>query len=194
MYLLLPELPIIFADVRGWSPVIATLPFLALLGGIFLASIILAVFSVRYVARRYLATKKRNPEDRLPTMILGSFLLPAGLFWLAWTSSSSVPWPAQVLSAVPIGSGIILIFMSAVVYLADVYLFDANSALAINTFVRSLVAAAFPLFTHRMFATLGVHWSLSLLGFISVALIPFPILLFKRGGSIRSWSKFSFAL
>ena len=73
-----------------------------------------------------------------------------GLFWFAWTSSPSIQWPAQVLSGIFIGSGIILIFMPSISYLIDVYLASANSAISINTFVRCIVGAA-----------LYVYWCLS---------------------------------
>jgi hypothetical protein len=52
-----------------------------------------------------------------------------------------------------------MVFMPAVVYLVDVYLFDANSALAANAFVRAIVAAAFPLFATYMYEALGVQVS-----------------------------------
>jgi len=81
--------------------------------------------------------------------------------------------------------------MSATSYLVDVYLGDANSALAINIFVRSVVAAGFPLFASNMFTKLGVDWGASVLGFIAVLLAPFPLLMKIFGYKIRSWSKFA---
>jgi MFS transporter, DHA1 family, multidrug resistance protein len=76
-----------------------------------------------------------------------------------------------------------MVFMPAVIYLVDVYLFDANSALAANAFVRSFVAAAFPLFSTYMYESLGVQWASSLLGFLCLALVPAPLLFYKYGGS-----------
>lgn len=87
-----------------------------------------------------------------------------------------------------------MVFMPAVIYLIDVYLFDANSALAANTFVRSLIAAVFPLFAPFMYRNLGVQWATSLLAFLCLALVPASILLYKYGKKIREWSKFAYNL
>lgn len=84
--------------------------------------------------------------------------------------------------------------MPAVVYLVDVYLFDANSALAANAFVRSFVAAAFPLFSLYMYQDLGVQWASCLLAFLCLALVPFPIIFYLYGKKIRTSSKFAYNL
>ena len=188
LYITFFAYPYAFVLVRGWDPASASLPFLALLVGILLACIALSVFTTTWYQRRFIATKRLNPEDRIPPIFVGSLLLPAGLFWFAWTSQLR-SWVPQVLSGVLIGAGIILIYMSSIVYLIDVYLFNANSALAINTFVRSLVAAAFPLMSLRMYNSLGVEWATSLLGFLCVAMIPFPCIFWWYGRKIRSWEK-----
>ena len=50
---------------------------------------------------------------RVP-MILGAFLLPIGLFWFAWTSNPHITWVPQVIAGVPIGAGILMIFLQYV--------------------------------------------------------------------------------
>jgi len=87
-----------------------------------------------------------------------------------------------------------MVFMPAVIYLVDVYLFDANSALAANAFVRSFVAAAFPLFATYMYEGLGIQWATSVLAFVCLALVPAPFIFYKYGKKIRSWSKFAYDL
>ena len=76
-------------------------------------------------------------------------------------------------------------------YPVDVYLMFANSALAGNTFVRSLAGAGFPLFATQMYHNLGVPWATSLLGFLSAAMIPVPILFYIYGKKLRKLSRFS---
>ena len=45
------------------------------------------------------------PEERLVPMMVGSVMLPVGLFVSAWTSSPEiVPWP-QIMAGVPAGAG-----------------------------------------------------------------------------------------
>jgi len=137
---------------------------------------------------------KVNPEDRMPPLIASSILLPAGLFWFAWTSNRNITWVPQVLAGIFIGAGIMLHFLSGTAYLIDVYLLNANSAMAVNVCIRSMSAAAFPLFAKPMYERLGVAWATSLLAFFCVALIPFPIVLWRYGEKIRGWSKYSFEL
>jgi len=74
-------------------------------------------------------------------MMVGGVALPAGLFWFAWTSSPNISWVPQVLSGIPIGFGVYLIFLQGLNYIVDVYLMFANSAIAANTFLRSLFGA-----------------------------------------------------
>ncbi len=89
----------------------------------------------------------------------------------------------------------------------------AASALAANAFVRCLFAgqsitdasrpaenpltrtspllATFPLFGNQMYDKLGYQWASSLLGFLTLAMLPFPYLFFKYGKKIRSNSRFA---
>lgn len=67
----------------------------------------------------------------------------------------------------------------------------ANSAIAANTIVRSFMAAGFPLFALGMYHNLGVPWATSLLGFLSAALAPVPVLFWIYGEKIRKMSRFS---
>jgi hypothetical protein len=84
-----------------------------------------------------------------------------------------------------------MIFIQGLTYIVDVYMMHANSAIAANTFFRSLAGAGFPLFASAMFHNLGVPWATSLLGFLCIALIPVPICFFIWGKQLRALSKFS---
>jgi MFS transporter, DHA1 family, multidrug resistance protein len=79
LYLTLTLYPYTFGTNRQLSSMDALLPFLFLLGGIFLASGIIMLHSVQ-IARSQAAGDALKPEDRLPPAILGSILLPAGTF------------------------------------------------------------------------------------------------------------------
>jgi MFS transporter, DHA1 family, multidrug resistance protein len=142
-------------------------------------------------ARKLKEHGKVIPEERLVLMILGSFILPIGLFWFAWTSNPRITWVPQVLAGVPIGWGILMIFLPGLNYIIDVYLWYANSTIATNTFLRSIAGGGFPLFAGYMFRTLGVHWATSLLGFLCIVMIPAPLYFFFFGSKIRKISKFS---
>jgi MFS transporter, DHA1 family, multidrug resistance protein len=82
--------------------------------------------------------------------------------------------------------------VGGVTYIVDVYLLSANSAIAINTFIRSAIAAGFPTFATYMYEGLGVDWTTSVLEFIRVALIPFPLVFWYYGKVIRGFSRYVF--
>jgi hypothetical protein len=66
-------------------------------------------------------------------------------------------------------------------FLVDSYLQFSASAIAANTIFRSLFASACPLFARQMFTSMHINWASSLLGFVSLALMPVPLILMKYG-------------
>ncbi|BCS19810.1 MFS transporter [Aspergillus puulaauensis] len=192
LYLFFEAYPVSFQEVRGWTNGgIAGLPFIGIMIGVF-CGVALIIWQTKTRFARKLAKHGRVvPEERLIPMMIASVLLPAGLFWFGWTSETSVHWMAQIAAGVPIGMGILVIFMQGLNYIIDVYLMFANSAIAANTLIRSSLGGAFPLFATQMYHKLGVDWASSLLGFITVAMIPIPIIFFIYGKRIRAMSKFS---
>ena len=68
---------------------------------------------------------------------------------------------------------------------------SAASAIAANTFLRSLFGAVFPLFATYMFDALGVNWAGTLLGCVALILVPIPVVFWKYGAKIRARSKFA---
>lgn len=70
-------------------------------------------------------------------------------------------------------------------YTIDSFPTFAASAVAALTVSRSLFGAFLPLAGPSMFAALGLGWGNSVLGFIAIALIPVPALIYKFGGKIR---------
>ena len=76
--------------------------------------------------------------------------------------------------------------MPAQTYLVDIHGPEAAaSALAANLLLRSLCGAFLPMAGPKMYATLGLGWGNSLLGFIGLAFIPIPFLFWKYGEAIR---------
>lgn len=106
--------------------------------------------------RKFARSVKVEPEDRLPPMIVGAFILPLGLLCFAWTSNPATnPWP-QIISGVPIGMGTQLVMLQSLAYLIDIYRSNANSAIAGTVIVRSFIAGAFPVLAIPMYKHLGV--------------------------------------
>jgi DHA1 family multidrug resistance protein-like MFS transporter len=192
LYLFFEAYPVSFMEVRGWTNLgIAGLPFIGILVGVIFGILLIIWQTKTRFARKLQKHGKVVPEERLVPMMMASILLPAGLFWFGWTSDPNIHWAPQVIAGVPIGAGILVIFMQGLNYIIDVYMMFANSAIAANTLIRSLIGGAFPLFAVQMYHRLGVAWASSLLGFLSVAMIPIPVLFFFYGAKIRAMSKYT---
>ncbi|KXL47678.1 hypothetical protein M433DRAFT_70523 [Acidomyces richmondensis BFW] len=190
IYLLFEAFPISFNQVRGWSLGVSALPFCGFIVGIIMGSSVMCYSSATNFKRAYIKYGKPIPEERLPPMILGAIVLPISFFWFAWTSFPTVIWVPQVISVAFIGAGCLVTFWQGMNYIIDCYGFYANSAIAVNTFLRSICGAVFPLFAPAMYHKLGVQWATSLLAFLCVAFLPAPILFYKYGAKIRERSRF----
>ena len=71
LYLLFEAFPIAFQDGRGWSPVVSTLPFLAVLVGVLISGCLQAAYQPIFwkkLDQALAAGKRNNPEARLPPM------------------------------------------------------------------------------------------------------------------------------
>jgi hypothetical protein len=113
------------------------------------------------------------------------------LQWFAWTAKRDVSWASPVVAAIPFAWGNLSIFLSAANYLIDTYqALNGASALAANGLLRYTLGAVFPLFTLQMYRGLGIGRATSLLGFVTVALMPVPWVLFKYGKEIRGRSSY----
>ena len=67
----------------------------------------------------------------------------------------------------------------------------AASAIAGNTFMRSLAGAGFPLFAIQMYDGLGIQWTGTLLGCVAAVMAPIPFVFYFYGEKIRRRSSFA---
>ena len=189
MYLTLEVFPIVFNDIRQWEPVVASLPFLALLIGV-ISSVGLNVWNqYRYNRIAKEADGKAVPEARLPPMAIGAILFVVGAFWFAWTAEPPHHWILPCLAALFIGAGFNCIFQQCLNFLVDVYGIYAASSTAAVTFLRSIMAAGLPLAAKPMIRALGVGPGISIIGAVAAALLPIPFLFMKYGPRLRKMSK-----
>lgn len=193
LYLAFQAFPRAYQQYRGWSVPTSNLPFVAVLLGVVLAFLTCSLYTVTIFKRRVHAHHGVVvAEDRLPPMILGAVVLPPALLWFGWTGGrADVAWASPVLASFVIGYGLLLIFITGVVYLVDVYQHHANSAMSIHVVVRSLVACCFPLWANNMYDRLGIAWGTSLLAFLCVPMLFAPVVFYFYGARIRGWSRFS---
>ncbi|KAK3369229.1 major facilitator superfamily domain-containing protein [Lasiosphaeria ovina] len=192
LYLNFAAYPIVFQQQRGWSPGIGGLAFIGTAVGVLIATIGSIIDNKRYV--RLAAAAKGGvlpPESRLPPAILGSVLIPAGLFWFAWTCGPDIHWSVSIIASAFFACGLILVFLSLINYLIDSYVVFAASILAAGSVVRSLFGFAFPLFTGKMYENLGIHWAGSVPAFLALACVPFPFLFWRYGAPIRMRCEFA---
>ena len=105
--------------------------------------------------------------------------------------SSDIHWAIPAISGVFTGFGIMSIFLQGLNYLVDAYLMFAASAIAGNTFMRSLAGAGFPLFARQMFEGMGIQWAATLLGCVALALAPIPFIFHYYGARIRNKSSYA---
>lgn len=150
LYLFFVAYPIAFSEVRGWNLGVGALPFAAITIGVILGGLLIVYTTKTRFARKFRENGHVVPEERLIPMMVGGVVFPAGLFWFAWTSSPHITWVPQVLSGILIGMGVLLIFLQGLNYIIDCYKWNAASAIAANTFCRSLVGAGFPLIATAM--------------------------------------------
>jgi multidrug resistance protein len=192
LFMLFGAFPIVYQEKRGWSEGVGGLAFIGVLVGMIL-SVIYSILD----NKRYKNTAKKSkgghapPEARLPPAMVGSILLPIGLFWFAWTNSPSIHWSVSIIASAPFGFGMVVVFVAIFSYLIDAYTIYAASALAANSIIRSVFGAAFPLFTTQMFDRLGIHWASCIPAFLSLACVPFPFLFYKYGARIRKRCKYA---
>lgn len=169
--------PIVFQQLRGWSPGVSGLAFIGVLVGFNLALLYtILIENPRYNRNLVKAGGFLPAEQRLHPAMLGGLMLPIGLFSFAWTAApASIHWIAPIICSAPFGFGMVLVFLSVFNYLIDSYLLYAASVLAANSVLRSLFGVGFPLFVAPMFKNLGINWASTLIAFLALACAPLPL-------------------
>lgn len=141
LYLFFEAYPIAFQQARGWNEGVGALPFISITVGVVLGALLITFTTKTRFQKRLKQEGHVVPEERLVPMMIGAVVFPAGLFWFAWTSNPHIIWVPQVIAGVPIGMGIMVVFLQGLNYIIDVYMMNANSAIAGNTFFRSWLGA-----------------------------------------------------
>ncbi|KAK9799868.1 putative Major facilitator superfamily (MFS) profile domain-containing protein [Seiridium cardinale] len=190
IYFLFVSYSFSFVQERGWSPLNASLPLLGIIAGIAIGSLYVTRYTMTTYAAKIRNSVKITPEDRLPPMIIGGFILPLGLFCFSATSSPGITaWP-QILSGVLTGSGIQILTLQSLAYVLDVYTVNANSAISGTVVVRSLLGGLFPIVAVPLYQRLHAQWATSVVALVASAFSAVPVLLFYCGTKIRSWSRY----
>lgn len=189
LYLAFQAFPIIFGR-HGFSEEFVGLSFLGIGVGMVCASLSQPFWNrykadnlpstIQLIGLRRLMLKELQehgtirPEARLIMGQVGAVLIPVGLFWIAFTTYTSVHWIVPIIGSIPLGMGICYAFSSTFTYLVTAYRPIAASVLASNSFLRSCFACAFPLFTSAMYDALGTVGATALVAGLAALFAPLP--------------------
>jgi hypothetical protein len=190
LYMFVGAMPIVYNEDRMWSEGIGGLAFMGIVAGLTFG----VAYSV-YDNRRYvklLLSNTATAESRLPPAIIGAVALPISMFAFAWTNYPSIHWSVSIILSAPYGFGCALVIIPLINYLIDSYTIYAASVLAAAAIFRSIVGAAFPLFTTQMYDNIGIHWASSIPGFLALVCLPFPFVMYRYGAALRLKCKYSF--
>ncbi|PYH90657.1 MFS general substrate transporter [Aspergillus ellipticus CBS 707.79] len=152
LYLFFGAFQLVFETVYGFELWQRGLCFLGLFVGM-----VMAILSDPLWRRNYIRLEMNHeeavgksddfqPEWRLPPAIAGGPLVTIGLFIFAWTIYPHVHWIVPLIGSAFFGAGTILVYSGVFTFLVDAYPTYAASALAANSFARSLFGGIFPLF------------------------------------------------
>ncbi|KAJ5833215.1 hypothetical protein N7474_001526 [Penicillium riverlandense] len=186
LYLLFTTVTDVFQDTYGWSLQISGLSYIGLGLGFITGQSVFGLLSDKIILR----LKSRNagvfePEMRLPLSIVFAFFVPISFFWYGWAVEAKTHWIVPIIGLVPFAFGFVGIFGTLQTYVIDSYPLHAASGIAAITICRSLFGALLPLAGPSMYQRLGYGWGNSLLGFITLAMIPMPAIFKRFGGSLR---------
>lgn len=189
LYLWFESFPLVFIQIYDFSLGLQGLAFLGILIGSFIIIGPFFWYTHRYVEPQFTPEGNIRPEIRLQPAMVGAFFIPICLFWFGWSSRTSIHWIIPIIGSSFFSMGAFLLFMAVLSYLGDAYPKHIASVYAGNDLVRSAFGAAFPLFANSMYKKLGLDWASSLLGFLAIAFIPIPFVLYFYGKRIRLASK-----
>lgn len=193
LYMFFFAYPYVYMTLKGYSEGITGLMFLPIVLGTLIATFMAPFINNHYIRLSEQYNGRPPAEMRLIPMMYGCWLVPIGLFSFAWTTYPSLSWAGPAFSAIPCGTGFLLLYNSANNYLVDCYQHYAASALAAKTFVRSIWGACVVLFTLQMYARLNAQWATSLIAFICLACCAIPYLFYFKGAAIRKFSKYAYS-
>lgn len=204
LYSFFSAFPIVFEQVRGWSPGIGGLAFLGIMIG-FMFGIVLQLIWVNPAYSKKVDEYggiMAPPEERMPQAMIGAVALVFGLAVFSATDFPSIHWIVPIIFSAPAGFGMVLIFISLQSYLIDAYLLYAAAVLAASCTVRSVLGAAFPILAPYMYnpggpngkcptESCGIHVGPGIAAFLALIFVPAPWYFYKYGPKIRKRCRYA---
>lgn len=197
IYLFFEVYPIVFFQQHDFPLELSGLPFFSLAVGAVIAILTMPLLIKYVIMRPFPAFLKafdvppEAPEAQLKLSLVACVLMPISLFWFAWTSGPETHWIVPTLSGIPFSVAFLWIALSFATYNSLTYTVYTNSAIAVSFFSRSLGCAALALASHKIVSSLGTKWGVSLFGFLSLGLLPIPLIFLRHGATMRGKSRFA---
>ena len=192
-YLILTSFPSVWENVYKESIEISGLNYLSLGVGYIIGAQVNGYLNDKIYQR----LKARNggqgrPEFRVPLMVIGSILMPIGLFTYGWSAQEKVYWIVPNIGIGIFACGSVFCLQCMQAYIIDCYTRFAASAMAAAVVLRSIAGFAFPLFSQALYDKLGLGWGTSLLAFVAIALgIPGALAFWCLGLQLRKKSTYA---
>ena len=174
LFLLFTTFPAVFEQQYHFSEGTSGLSYLGVGIGM---TISLASFAILSDKMQNALGENPKPEGRLRPMMYAMPLVPIGIFWYGWAADKQVHWIVPILGSGVFGLGNLWVILPTQLYLVDAFGPEAAaSALAASAVLRLLFGAFIPLAGPALYASLGLGWGNSLLGFIGVAFLAGAVL------------------
>ncbi|KAI3325009.1 putative efflux pump antibiotic resistance protein [Xylariaceae sp. AK1471] len=186
--LLLSTFAMLFMDIYHESAATSSLHYIAIsVGTTVSAQIGGRVMDLIYRRLRERNKGQRKPEYRVPYMIIGVVLIPAGLFWYGWAAQSATPWIIVDLGVAVFTCGSFMFSQALLAYQLDEFAEFGASANAASRLFSNILGFAFPIFAPQLHKALGYGWGTSLLAFIFILFgVPVTLALWRWGERIRA--------
>ena len=190
LYILLTTITEVFETVYDFTQGEAGLAYLGLSLGMVTGVLLCAVTSDWWLKRQAAAhSGQMKPEYRLPPMVLGGALIPAGLLLYGWTAQYRVFFIVPMLGTATLGFGFFVTTIPLNAYLVDAYKLYAASAIAVTIVMRCIVGAVLPLAGPPLYQALGYGWGNGVLALVALVFVPVPVLFMRFGERIRKRGK-----
>ncbi|KAG8628102.1 hypothetical protein KVT40_003975 [Elsinoe batatas] len=193
LYLFVVSSPGIYAKTYGFDIQAQSLSFFGLLIGCALApSLLIYIELYRYRPRLARSPDHHlEPEARLDGAMVGSIMLPLGLFMFAFTARPDISFYVPMFAQGIVMFGSLTVYIPAGIYIVETYGAKYGaSASGANSLLRYALASTFPLFAPTMFAQLGTQNATCVLGGFTVLMAGIPWVLRKWGPHLRKRSKY----
>ncbi|EJC99613.1 MFS general substrate transporter [Fomitiporia mediterranea MF3/22] len=173
VYFFFEAYPVVFFEHHNFPLQLTGLPFLAMVVGFQLAALpyryLVRIFSNIRVPS-FIQPGNQSPDSPESALKLAVF---------GWSSGSETHWIVPTLAGTLYAFSTLIIFYTFLTY-----------ASACNTFWRSLIGSIFPVASHSIISRLGTKWGVSLFGFLSLGLLPIPIIFLRYGEIFRKNSHY----